>query len=78
MKVLVRTLTVTASDDVLVGLSTTKTNIPPSSGILTGTINLLVYHNSGMRTIKTLSNLRSDWLMGKWSVLIGREQRSRD
>ena len=34
--------------------------------------------SSGMRTIKTLSDLRSDWLMGKWSVLIGREQRSRD
>ena len=34
--------------------------------------------SSGMRTIKTLSDLRSDWLLGKWSILIGREQRSRD
>ena len=34
--------------------------------------------SSGMRTIKTLFDLSSDWLLGKWSVLTGREQRSRD
>ena len=31
-----------------------------------------------MRTFRTLLVLRSDWLMGKWSILIGREQISRD
>ena len=34
--------------------------------------------SSGMRTIKTLYDLSSDWLLVKWSVLIGREQISRD
>ena len=34
--------------------------------------------SSGMRTFRTLFDLASDWLMGKWSVLIGREKRSRD
>ena len=53
-------------------------------GIFQGTIkpqNRIVemYHaSSGMRTFRTLSDLASDWLMGKWSVLIGREKRSRD
>ena len=40
-----------------------------------------IYNNiisSGMRTFRTLFDLRSDWLMGKWSVLIGREQVSCD
>ena len=36
------------------------------------------FASSGMRTIKTLSDLSSDWLLRKWSVLIGREQVSRD
>ena len=31
-----------------------------------------------MRTFRTLFDLASDWLMVKWSVLIGREKRSRD
>ena len=31
-----------------------------------------------MRTFRTLLDLASDWLMGKWSVLIGREKRPRD
>ena len=34
--------------------------------------------SSGMRTFRTLFDLASDWLMVKWSVLIGREQVSRD
>ena len=34
--------------------------------------------SSGMRTFRTLLDLDSDWLMGKWSILIGREQISRD
>ena len=34
--------------------------------------------SSGMRSFRTLFDLRSDWLMGKWSILIGREQISRD
>ena len=34
--------------------------------------------SSGMRTFRTLFDLASDWLMEKWSVVIGREQRSRD
>ena len=34
--------------------------------------------SSGMRTFRTLFDLRSDWLMGKWSVLIGREKVSLD
>ena len=34
--------------------------------------------SSGMRTFRTLFDLASDWLMGKWSILIGREQVSRD
>ena len=36
------------------------------------------YKSSGMRTFRTLRVLHSDWLMGKWSVLIGREKWSRD
>jgi len=28
--------------------------------------------SGGMRTFGTLLDLRSDWLMGKWSILIGR------
>ena len=31
-----------------------------------------------MRTFRTLMDLASDWLMVKWSVLIGREERPRD
>ena len=34
--------------------------------------------SSGMRNLRTLFDLASDWLMEKWSVLIGREQRPRD
>ena len=34
--------------------------------------------SSGMRTFRTLFDLASDWLMVKWSILIGREQVSRD
>ena len=47
----------------------------------TNQIGLLVtgpVDSSGMRTFRTLFDLASDWLMGKWSVLIGREKRSRD
>ena len=36
-----------------------------------------LYSSSGMRTIKTLFDLASDWLLGKWSILIGRERISR-
>ena len=36
------------------------------------------HKSSGMRTIKTLFDLASDWLLGKWSILIGRERISRD
>ena len=34
--------------------------------------------SSGMRNLRTLFDLASDWLMEKWSVLIGREKISRD
>ena len=34
--------------------------------------------SSGMRNLRTLFDLASDWLMAKWSVLIGREKISRD
>ena len=34
--------------------------------------------SSGMRNLKTVFETVSDWLVVKWSVLIGREQLSRD
>ena len=34
--------------------------------------------SSGMRNLRTLFDLASDWLMEKWSVLISREKISRD
>ena len=39
---------------------------------------LLTYLSSGMRTLKTVFGMVSDWSVVKWSVLIGREQLSRD
>ena len=47
--------------------------ITPGSSVKTGS-----GMSSGMRTFRILFDLRSDWLMGKWSVLSGREKRSRD
>ena len=46
--------------------------------LLLKTLRMILHGSSGMRNLRTLFDLASDWLMEKWSVLIGREKISRD
>ena len=48
------------------------------SPLWTTRVSLDLHVSSGMRNLRTLFDLASDWLMEKWSVLIGREKISRD